>query len=225
MIDGCQLRFRGPGWGQTRPTQPRVAWHELKLGVFHREEQAAQTAGRRGILSGKRLVIWRGELGRRPHWEAQAEGWAGRPACAASTTARRGSGTSCRTAGARPGRCSTSTTPASTCGRWEPRCTGMMKPPAVLGQDCAAATRPACWASWGAAAAGRSGRGRGAPRTELPGRTRPPDALPGTGGERPDRQRRGGIGLPPAPVPLQTRRPVLDQGRLAPPLRPPRSTL
>ena len=77
MIDGCQLRYRGPGWGKTRPKEPRVAWHELKLGVFYREEQAAQTAGGRGLLSGKRIVSWRGEaaeLGRRLHWEAQADG-------------------------------------------------------------------------------------------------------------------------------------------------------
>ena len=77
MIDGCQLRYRGPGWGQKRPTQPRVEWHELKLGVFYREEQAARTAGGRGLLSDKRLVSWRGaalELGQRLHWEAQADG-------------------------------------------------------------------------------------------------------------------------------------------------------
>jgi hypothetical protein len=77
MIDGCQLRYRGSGWGKTNPKEPRVEWHELKLGVFYREEQAAQTAGGRGLLSGKRLVSWRGEaaeLGRRLHWEAQADG-------------------------------------------------------------------------------------------------------------------------------------------------------
>ena len=45
MIDGCQMRYRGPGWGKTNPKEPRVEWHELKLGVFYREEQAAQTAG------------------------------------------------------------------------------------------------------------------------------------------------------------------------------------
>jgi hypothetical protein len=77
MIDGCQLRYRGPGWGKTNPKELRVEWHELKLGVFYREEQAAQTAGGRGLLSGKRIVSWRGEaaeLGRRLHWEAQADG-------------------------------------------------------------------------------------------------------------------------------------------------------
>ncbi len=77
MIDGCLLRFRGPGWGQKKPRPPRVEWHELKLGVFYREEQSAQTAGGRGLLSGKRIVSWRGEgreLGRRLHWEAQADG-------------------------------------------------------------------------------------------------------------------------------------------------------
>lgn len=77
MVDGCLLRHRGPGWGQTKPSEPRVAWHELKLGVFYREEQAARTAGDRGLLSDKRLVSWQGEageLGRRLHWEAQADG-------------------------------------------------------------------------------------------------------------------------------------------------------
>jgi hypothetical protein len=77
MIDGCQLRYRGSGWGKTKPKEPRVEWHELKLGVCYRAEQAAQTAGGRGLLSGKRIVSWRGEaaeLGRRLHWEAQADG-------------------------------------------------------------------------------------------------------------------------------------------------------
>ncbi len=77
MIDGCQLRYRGAGWGKTNPKEPRVEWHELKLGVFYREEQAAHPAGGRGLLSGKRIVSWRGEaveLGRRLHWEAQADG-------------------------------------------------------------------------------------------------------------------------------------------------------
>lgn len=77
MIDGCRLRFRGPGWGKTRSKEPRAEWHELKLGVFYREEQAAQTAGGRGLLSDKRIVSWQGEageLGRRLHWEALADG-------------------------------------------------------------------------------------------------------------------------------------------------------
>lgn len=30
MVDGCQMRYRGPGWGQTHPQEPRVEWHELK---------------------------------------------------------------------------------------------------------------------------------------------------------------------------------------------------
>jgi hypothetical protein len=56
MIGGCLLRFRGPGWGRTRPEEPRVEWHELKMGVFSREEHAAQTKGSHGLLSDKRLV-------------------------------------------------------------------------------------------------------------------------------------------------------------------------
>ncbi len=77
MIDGCQFRYRGPGWGKVNPREPRVEWHELKLGVFYREEQSGPTAGGRGLLSDKRIVSWRGEageLGRRLHWEAQADG-------------------------------------------------------------------------------------------------------------------------------------------------------
>ena len=77
MIDGCLLRFRGPGWGKAHPKEPRAEWHELKLGVAYREEHAAQTAGGRGLLSDKRLVSWQGEageLGRRLHWEARADG-------------------------------------------------------------------------------------------------------------------------------------------------------
>ncbi len=40
MIDGYQLRYRGPGWGKPHPKEPRVEWHELKLGACYREEQA-----------------------------------------------------------------------------------------------------------------------------------------------------------------------------------------
>ncbi len=42
------------------PKESRVAWHELKLGIFYRQEQTAQTAGCRGDAA---------ELGRRLHWE------------------------------------------------------------------------------------------------------------------------------------------------------------
>ena len=75
MLDGFQVRFRGPGWGRPKTTQPRVEWHELKLGVFYRQEQAVKQP--RGVLSEKVLVSWRGEgmeLGRRLHWEAQRSG-------------------------------------------------------------------------------------------------------------------------------------------------------
>ncbi len=77
MIDGCQIRFRGPGWSHPHSSQPHVEWHELKLGVCYRQESVSPAANGRGGLSDKRLVSWRGEameLGRRLHWEAQAEG-------------------------------------------------------------------------------------------------------------------------------------------------------
>ena len=73
MVDGWLVRQRGPGWGRKKTLQSRVAWHELKTGVFYRHEQAAQTAGGRGLLAEKVVVSWQGEaleLGRRLHWEA-----------------------------------------------------------------------------------------------------------------------------------------------------------
>jgi hypothetical protein len=77
MVDGCQVRHRGPGWGQKKTQQERVAWHELKVGVFYRQEQSVQTEGGRGLLADKRVVSWTGEpmeLGRRLNWEARREG-------------------------------------------------------------------------------------------------------------------------------------------------------
>jgi hypothetical protein len=77
MVDGCQLRYRGPGWGKKKTKQDRVEWHELKLGVFYRHEAAAQTETGRGLLSDKLVVNWQDqamELGRRLNWEAVREG-------------------------------------------------------------------------------------------------------------------------------------------------------
>lgn len=79
MVDGWQVRERGAGWGRSRTQQPRVEWHELKTGVFYRHEQAAATAGGRGLLTDKVVVSWQGEpleLGRRLHWEALRGGLA-----------------------------------------------------------------------------------------------------------------------------------------------------
>jgi len=73
MVDGWQVRQRGPGWGKKKTEQPRVEWHELKTGVFYLHEQSAQTQGGRGLLEDKVVISWQGEpgeLGRRLHWEA-----------------------------------------------------------------------------------------------------------------------------------------------------------
>jgi hypothetical protein len=75
LLDGFQVRFRGPGWGKKKTVQPRVEWHESKLGVFYRHEQAV--GKKRGQLLEKVVVGWQGEgleLGRRLHWEAQRGG-------------------------------------------------------------------------------------------------------------------------------------------------------
>lgn len=76
MLDGWQVRQRGPGWGKPQTQRPRVEWHELKTGVFYLQEQAARKNGR-GILSDKVVVSWQGEpmeLGRRLHQAACEHG-------------------------------------------------------------------------------------------------------------------------------------------------------
>lgn len=73
MLDGWQVRQRGPGWGKKKTEQTRVAWHEWKTGVYYRHEQAGVTAGGRGVLTEKIVIGWQGEpleFGRRLHWEA-----------------------------------------------------------------------------------------------------------------------------------------------------------
>ena len=76
MLDGWQVRQRGPGWGKPKTPQPRVEWHEWKIGVFYLQEQAAHKNGR-GMLSDKVVVSWQGEplaLGRRLHLAACEHG-------------------------------------------------------------------------------------------------------------------------------------------------------
>ena len=78
LLDGWQVRQRGPGWGRRRATKPRVEWHEWKTGVFYLQEQAGRKNGR-GLLSDKAVVSWQGEpveLGRRLHLAACEHGLA-----------------------------------------------------------------------------------------------------------------------------------------------------
>ena len=35
MMDGWQMRQRGPGWGKRQTKKTRVEWHEIKVGVFY----------------------------------------------------------------------------------------------------------------------------------------------------------------------------------------------
>jgi len=77
LVDGCQMRYRGPGWGKKKTKKDRVEWHELKLGVYYQHEQLAHTQTGRGLLSDKTVVAWQDqatELGRRLNWEALREG-------------------------------------------------------------------------------------------------------------------------------------------------------
>jgi hypothetical protein len=80
LVDGCQVRYRGGGWGKQKTKQDRVEWHELKLGVFYRHEQSAQTEGGRGLLTDKVVVSCQEhalELGKRLNWEGLRQGLAG----------------------------------------------------------------------------------------------------------------------------------------------------
>lgn len=73
MLDGWQVRQRGPGWGKRKTKESRVEWHEWKTGVYYPHEQCARTAGGRGIIAGKIVIGWQGdpvEFGGRLHWEA-----------------------------------------------------------------------------------------------------------------------------------------------------------
>ena len=77
LVDGCQVRHRGAGWGKKKTKKERVVWHELKVGVFYRQESSVQSQAGRGVLTDKVVVSWTGEpmeLGRRLHWEARREG-------------------------------------------------------------------------------------------------------------------------------------------------------
>lgn len=77
MIDGWQVRQRGPGWGKAKTQENRVEWHEWKTGVYYPLEKSARTAGGRGVIIDKLIVGWQGEpleFGQRLHWEAMRGG-------------------------------------------------------------------------------------------------------------------------------------------------------
>ena len=77
LLDGWQVRHRGPGWGRKKTEQNRVEWHEMKMGVYYGIEQASVKENGRGQLSDKVVVSTLGdavELGQRLHWEALRAG-------------------------------------------------------------------------------------------------------------------------------------------------------
>jgi hypothetical protein len=77
MLDGWQVRQRGPGWGKKQTKKNRVEWHEWKTGVYYPQEKSARTAGGRGVIADKLVIGWQGdpvEFGRRLHWEAVRAG-------------------------------------------------------------------------------------------------------------------------------------------------------
>jgi hypothetical protein len=77
MLDGWQVRQRGPGWGKRKTRENRVQWHEWKTGVYYPQEKSARSASGRGVIVSKIVIGWQGdpvEFGRRLHWEALRAG-------------------------------------------------------------------------------------------------------------------------------------------------------
>lgn len=77
LVDGWQVRHRGPGWGAKKTQQNRVEWHEMKMGVYYQIEQAAVQENGRGQLAEKVVVSTLGdgvELGEQLHGEARRAG-------------------------------------------------------------------------------------------------------------------------------------------------------
>ena len=77
MMDGWYGRFRGEGWGKKKTKKERVAWHEIKTGMFYCQEQMSRGQKERGIISAKALGRWEAELldfGQRLDWEALRSG-------------------------------------------------------------------------------------------------------------------------------------------------------
>jgi hypothetical protein len=133
MIDGFQVRFRGPGWGKKKTGQPRVEWHESKLGVFYRHERPGERGGncwRKSRSAGRaKGWSWGGGCTGKP----SVADWAGPKRYWRWQTARRGFGTLWPIAGVRRISYWTSTMPANISGAWARRCIPKTKPPDGLG--------------------------------------------------------------------------------------------
>ena len=77
LVDGWQVRHRGPGWGAKKTQQNRVEWHEMKMGIYYQAEHAVVKENGRGELAEKVVVSTLAdavELGQRLHWEAMRAG-------------------------------------------------------------------------------------------------------------------------------------------------------
>jgi hypothetical protein len=77
LVDGWLVRHRGPGWGAKKTEENRVEWHEMKMGVYYRIEQALVKENGRAELADKAVVSTLAgavELGQRLNWEAMRAG-------------------------------------------------------------------------------------------------------------------------------------------------------
>ena len=221
---GFKCAFAGRGGAKEETTQPRVEWHELKLGVFYRHEEAV--GSERGQLLEKVMVGWQGEgleLGRRLHWEAMRGGLGRAATCWRWLTALRGFGTWWGIGGARRINCldfyhasqhlwtlGEALYPKAETARrsWvEDRLHRLRhgQEQAVLREmvGLAAATGPEGQSDWAG--------------TKLLRWARRTNELPSSGQTRmADCQRRGGVRLSSSPMPAQAPRTVLDTLRPAP---------
>ena len=219
LLDGFQVRFRGPGWGKHKTAKPRVEWHEEKLGVFYRQAQAGgkergelleKGGGKPGVEPPIALgsAAWR--VGPRPgragggRWRAVDLEHGGRPLAAGSSVAgllpRQSTSLELGPGVASPGRSDASRMGGSAVASVAPRAgTG-----GVAGVG-------------GVAASARRSRESDPAGTKLFCRPSRAHELPNAGAPRlADRQRRRGIGVPVPPRPVQGPRTVLDPHGVAP---------
>ena len=132
LVDGWQVRQRGPGWGLQKTQQNRVEWHEMKMGVYYQVEQAGVKENGRGELVEKVVVSTLGEpleLDQRLHWEAQRAGLGrARQLEVLGDVWRRGFGICSRSAGPRPWRCWIFIMAANMSGSWAGRSAAKRRP-------------------------------------------------------------------------------------------------
>ena len=122
MLDGWQVRQRGPGWGKKKTKENRGMedGHRLSIGTIrsHRRRTWGDHPEGGGRVARRPRGVWTPpELGK-----PCAADWAARRPSWWPAMARPGSGIWCKTAGPGRPKCWIFIMPANTCGNWDGRC-------------------------------------------------------------------------------------------------------